>query len=365
MKKLLTIALVLTSVSAFATRARVTALGNSPHLIDEAQSSADQVYGLGDSLTIESGATALVLAAPVANVTGVNMSKTNAEGTLYKSMGPGRLGVVLGHQDSIIYTMRSVAVTALPGIKGQQNPLEVSYAMNFADLVGSAGLVYSNYDNKVAGEKSSALGVKVGVSSSLFYANLKLIATDKYESATSEYKGKSGIQLKGGMNFGETLSAHADILSTGFKTATKGGADTADVEATVIAVKVIDAIKKDGNNFFYGAGLTTVASKEKVADSKTTVLNLPLIIGIEASAASWLTLRASVSQDVLLSNSKTETGGATTAELNPGTNTTTYAAGASFVFNKISLDGTITNLPGNQSINGNDLLGTVGLTYMF
>lgn len=359
MKNLLTIAIVLSSVSAFATRARVTALGNSPHLIDVAQSSPDQVFGLGDSLTIESGLTA------VATPAAANTNK-NAEGTLYKSLGGGKLGLVLGHQDTLVYGLRTAASAApgLAAIKGQQNPLEVSYSMALADMVGSVGLIYSNFDDKVASEKESTMGVRVGVSNSMFYGNLKLIAADKYETPAVEYKGKMGIDLKGGMNFGETLSAHANIVSTGAKTS-QAGTDTADVEQMLISVKVVDAVKKDGNNFFYGAGLSTVNTKEKLGDTKSSTLNLPLIIGLEATATSWLTLRASVTQDVLLSNEKTETAGTASSETNPGLNTTKYAAGASLAFNKVSIDGTLTNGAGNQAINGTDLLGTVGLTYNF
>lgn len=363
MKNLLTIAIVLSSVSAFATRARVTALGNSPHLIDVAQSSPDQVFGLGDSLTIESGLTA------VATPAAANTNK-NAEGTLYKSLGAGKLGLVLGHQDALVYSLRTAAsaAPALAAIKGQQNPLEVSYSMALADMVGSAGIIYSNYNDKVANEKESTMGVRVGVSNSMFYGNLKLIAADKYEITTGgnteEYKGKMGIDLKGGMNFGETLSAHANIVSTGAKISS-AGTDVADVEVMNISVKVVDAVKKDGNNFFYGAGLSTTSSKEKLGDSKSSTLNLPLIIGLEATATSWLTLRASVSQDVLLSNEKTENAGTVASETNPGLNTTKYAAGASLAFNKVSIDGTLTNGASQQAINGTDLLGTVGLTYNF
>jgi hypothetical protein len=364
MKNLLALAIVLSSVSAFATRARVTALGNSPHLIDVAQSSPDQVFGLGDSLTIESGSTA-----PVGGVTAANQSKY-AEGTLYKSLGAGKLGLVLGHQDALVYGLRAAALTAgVTNMKAQQNPLEVSYSMNVADMVGSVGLIYSNFNKKAgvapAEEKESSMGIRAGISNSLFYGNVKLILADKYEDipATVEYKGKMGFDLKGGMNFGETLSVHANIVSSGAKV-TVASADAADQENMLIAVNVVDAAKKDGNNFFYGVGLSTLTSKEKITDSKTNTLNLPLIIGLEATANSWLTLRASVKQDVLLSNEKTETAGTATTETNPGANTTAYAAGASLAFNKISVDGTITS-GGTQNIDGGNLLGTVGLTYNF
>lgn len=357
MKNLLAVAIVLSSVSAFATRARVTALGNSPHLVDVASSTPDQLLGLGDSLTIESGVTA------VATPATANANK-NAEGTLYKSFAGGKLGLVLGHQDSLVYSSRTAAATTITTIKGQQNPLQVSYAMKLSDLDFGAGLIYSNYNDKLNSVKESTTGVVVGASNSMFYGNLKLIAADKYETSSVTYKGKMNFELTGGYNLNDTLSAHADIVSSGFKT-TSAGSDTNDVDSYFVSVKLVDAFKKDGNSFFYGAGLSNLSAKNSIGDGKETALNLPLIIGLEATATSWLTLRASVTQDVLLSNDKVEASGSTTTELNPGLNTTKYAAGASLVFNKVSIDGTLSNGAGNQSINGTDLLSTVGLTYNF
>lgn len=98
MKHIITLAIVLSTATAFATRSRVTALGNAPHLIDVSQSSPDQLLPLGDSLTIESGVTA-----PAGGADDFTLGATQrAEGWLYRTVGEGKLGLGLGHQDSKI-----------------------------------------------------------------------------------------------------------------------------------------------------------------------------------------------------------------------------------------------------------------------
>ena len=73
----------------------------------------------------------------------------------------------------------------------------------------------------------------------------------------------------------------------------------------------------------------------------------------EADAASWLTLRGSVTQTVLLDTSKVETtpvAAGTDSEFAPGTNNTTVAFGAGLKFNKVTVDGALL-AAGSQTLN--------------
>ena len=60
MKKVLLVVVALASTNAFATRARVNALGNSPHLVDTqtVYSNPADMMIMGDYVTMESGTTA-------------------------------------------------------------------------------------------------------------------------------------------------------------------------------------------------------------------------------------------------------------------------------------------------------------------
>lgn len=382
MKNLITLALVLASTSAFATRARVTALGNSPHLTD-----VTYVYGnatwmmtLADSLTIESGATAnnFATAGAAPNATNTSNVSLGSEGLMIRSMGDAKFALGLGHDDSTVFANRGLANTAAVNaalvwnIKPQQNPLFLAYAMKMGDMSVGAGLRYSNFDDKKNDEKESSMALNFGARSAAWDVALDLGLTDEWKTGTTNaqpsdsYKGKSAISLTGGYNVTETMYVNAGFKTGGAKLE-DAAAEVADIAYTNITVGVTESIKKDGAEFFYGAGLLSASTEEKKSDTKITAMKMPLIIGLEAEANSWLTLRGSVTQTLLLVDSdKTATAGVASVETSPGANSTTLAAGAGLKFNKVTVDGSIL-AGGSQVINATagNLLGQVGLTYAF
>ena len=388
MKNLITLALVLASTSAFATRARVTALGNSAHLSDvtTVYRNASWMMTLADSLTIESGATANNFAtsatvAPIVPVPdAVDRSNVNAgsEGLLIRSMGDAKFALGLGHDDSTSFANRGFANAAalnaglVWNIKPQQNPLFLAYAMKMGDMSVGAGLRYSNFDDKKNDEKESSMALNFGARSAAWDVALDLGLTDEWKTGTTNaqpsdsYKGKSAISLTGGYNVTETMYVNAGFKTGGAKLE-DAAAEVADIAYTNITVGVTESIKKDGAEFFYGAGLLSASTEEKKSDTKITAMKMPLIIGLEAEANSWLTLRGSVTQTLLLVDSdKTATAGVASVETSPGANSTTLAAGAGLKFNKVTVDGSIL-AGGSQVINATagNLLGQVGLTYAF
>ena len=382
MKNLITLALVLASTSAFATRARVTALGNSAHLSDvtTVYRNASDLMITADSLTIESGATAnnFATAGAAPNATNTSNVSLGSEGLMIRSMGDAKFALGLGHDDSTSFANRGFANAAalnaglVWNIKPQQNPLFLAYGMKMGDMSVGAGLRYSNFDDKKNDEKESSMALNFGARSAAWDVALDLGLTDEWKTGTTNaqpsdsYKGKTAISLTGGYNVTETMYVNA-----GFKT---GGAklednalEVADIAYTNITVAVTESIKKDGAEFFYGAGLTSTSKEEKKNDVKITAMKMPLIIGLEAEANSWLTLRGSVTQTLLLVDSdKTATAGVASVETSPGANSTTLAAGAGLKFNKVTVDGSIL-AGGSQVINATagNLLGQVGLTYAF
>ncbi len=368
MKLLLTLAIVLASTSAFATRARVTALGNAAHLTDASTvySKPADMFAVSDSLTIESGKTDLVPGTDVSTSLG-------AEALMIRSTGDAKWALSLGHDDARSYAQRSDANATVGAIIGQQNPLEVTYGMKTGDMAWAGTLVYSNFNNKVAEVKESTTGLKFGAATSTWDATVDLGLTDKWEaSATNdEFKGKSNIAVRGGMWISSDMYAYADVAMGGFET-TVTGTVASEIKTTDIVVGAINTMKNDGNEFFWGAGLASSQSKDsKGIETKETSLSLPFIIGVEANAASWLTLRGSVAQKVLIQNEKEENNTATpiVSEASPGANSTTFAAGAGLKLGKLALDGSLLAVtgsnPSGQEVNADDLLGTVGLTYAF
>jgi len=380
MKKLLTLALVLSSASAFATRARVTALGNSAHLTDASYIYSKPSYAaiVGDSLTLESGVTANGFTTTGAAPDATDSSDANlgAEGLLIRSMGDAKFAIGLGHDDATSFMNRGMAnaikvnAALTYAIRSQQNPLFLAYATKMGDMNVGAGLRYSNFDDKKGDEKETTMGLTFDARGDKWNVDLDLGLTDEWKTGATNaspgdsFKGKSAIALTGGYDVTDSLYVNAGFMSGGFKME-DNSVEVADVEYTNITAGVTESIKKDGTEFFYGAGLLSTSAKEKTSDSKVTSLKMPLIIGLEAEANSWLVIRGSVTQNLLLVDNDKTTNGATTAvETAPGANSTKLAAGAGLKFNKLTVDGSIL-ASGSQVINSANLLGTVGLTYAF
>lgn len=389
MKKLLVIAVALASVNAFATRARMTSLGNAPHLIDTNTvftNPADMFSVGGDYVNLESGAMNVSpnTAAPTATAGG-----NDAEGMVVRSYGDAKAGLAIGHDSALGLTLRTLAlnpggVSPFPNARNyyQQNPVELSYGMKAGDLAWAATLVYSNYASKTGNnEKENTLGARFGLRGGAWDAYLGLGLANTYQNdQDGKFTGTLGLVLGGGM-WMDTLyfSGKAQMagykLESGSTAGVNAGAETAKVSGTIIDVNVIDSRKKDGNEFFYGAGLHNYMSKDSDGtEAKVNQLSLPIVIGLEQKANSWLTLRGSVTQTVFLNNDKRENNTATTVETSPGANNTAVAVGAGLNFDKVTVDGTLKGLTtssaaaggaANQQLDGDDLFAQVGLTYMF
>ncbi len=382
MKKILVVVVALASMNAFATRARVNALGNSPHLMD-----TQTVYGnpadmmmMSDFVTLESG---------LNNTEDCNVAVglqpcaqgSNTEGMVTRSMGDSKMGLSLGHQskNASAWGLRSaLALGGFPSrtLANQQNPVELSYGMKTADMAWGATLVYSNYNNKLAlAEKESSAGIRAGMRMGALDAKLGLGLINTYENATDgKFTGTMGVSGSVGYSI-DNLYVYGGTELAGFKAEDNTSVQFAKFSSTAFNVGALSSHKKDGNEFFYGAALEKTDSKlETTPDStfstKTSTLAMPITMGLEVDAASWLTLRGSVTQKTIINSSKKEANDTlgTPAETAPGLNSTSASVGAGLKWNKLTLDGSLTGLTGAtaaQNLDGNALLGQVGVTYMF
>lgn len=316
----------------------------------------------------------------------------NAEGLLVRSMGDAKAGLSLGHksENASAFGLRamlaSVAATGVTVIE-QQNPIELSYGMKAGDMTWAGTLVYSNFNNKVAESKENSLGVRLGALTGAwdFSLGLGLMNSVKQKATVAiptvssvgdeiDFKGTIGVSAYAGYAM-ENLYTYGEVVLAGAKMENSTtGTEFAKVDATKITVGAVSSNKKDGNEFFYGASLFSYQQKDKTSDEKVTKLLLPVIVGLEVEGTSWLTLRGSLTQNVLIANDKQETTPADPSdyEFAPGENSTVAAIGAGLKFNKLTIDGSLKGLTAtgspaaaNQQLDGDDLLTTVGLTYMF
>ena len=355
MKQLLVVAIMLSTATSFAARSRMNALGNPRHIQNDSatlHTNPAYLHNVADSVTLESGSTSTNVAS--GSVT------TGAEATLVRTMGDAKFALNLGHDDATVADLRDEANADLT----QQNPLELTYGMKMGDMNVGAALGYSKYNDKKADAKEDTTLLKVGTQTATFDVAVSVSLVDKVTSGTNEYKGGSNINVVGGYWIDADLYAYGSIGMNGYKTST-GGSDTADYKSNEYEVGVIHTIKNDGSEFFYGVGLNSTKTEDSLGNKdESSEMSLPVMVGIEANAASWLTLRGAVVQTVLISDSKTEDNTGTLTEKAPGDNTTTFTAGAGLKFNKVTLDGSLL-ANGSQALDANNMLGTVGLTYAF
>ena len=381
MKQLLIIAIALTSVNAFATRARTTALGNAAHLTDvqTVYTRPSAIFKLsGDYVNMETGSVTGTTADCDTSTVAIEpctAQNTNAEAMIVKTMGDAKMGLSLGHQSELFSTwglrsaLGSFMAVGAPAAN-QQNPIELTYGMQSGDMMWAGTLVYSNYNDKLAAvnnmEKESSTGLRLGVDSGAWDGSLRLglVNTVDVKTATTSAKFTGTLGVEGDVGYTmDSLYFSGGLTMAGFKYEDTSGA-VRKYDRSDYRVSATNSIKKDGNEFFFGAGLNMTSSKETVTDAKVTSTTLPVFLGLEVEAASWLTLRGSVKQATLINSSKKETATTVNYEYAPGNNTTTVALGAGLKFNKLNFDGTLST-GSTQKVNSSDLMGQVGMSYWF
>jgi hypothetical protein len=363
MKKLLLIAAVtIATVSAHASKARLDSLQNAAHLSDIQnvwQAKPDQAVNY-EAATVEFGSTT---------------ATQNAEGGFIRKMGDSAWSLYLGRSSST-YAAATAAVadtlgansaekTALNSAFKQDNSLQLTYAMKAGSIQWGVGLFHvgndfknsTTYDDGAttvvesfsATKKQTVTGILASATNGTWDAQLRQGLAGK-----TELKTISGTTLAGLTNGSDYVlnSTNSTKVSGGWLMDTmyfygavemsagdlkKDGVKQADNEATVFNVGVVNSHKKDGVDFFYGAGIASSSTKEKVANTKTDSTVFPLIVGVEADVNSWLTLRGSLTQNLgLLSSSKTKGAKSTSVA-----ESTTSRLGAGFKWGKATIDATI------------------------
>src|SRR5687767_14620277 len=138
MKKALLIAAVtVLSTTAYASKARRTALADSPHLNDvqDIHTKPDRAATYGEWATVEFGATGTGTSEDVA-----------AEGGFVRQSGQTAWGAYVGQASESVEDLRDLADSldggGVDAFLSQENPLRVFYAQK-ADMNWGVGLLYS------------------------------------------------------------------------------------------------------------------------------------------------------------------------------------------------------------------------------
>lgn len=355
-------AAIMMATPAFASKARLSALGDSAHLVD-IQTSFEKPHEyteLGELATFEWG--------------GQNAAVPHAEGGFLRKHNEAAWGIYLGRQSSdfntLVNTVNGIGGAVPATFKFEENSLNLMYGAKAGALSWGLTFKYSKADDKTVAQaatdgpqKSDSMGLAFGITDGVWDAAavVGLSGNSSVDTNVGEYKIKNtgNNKVHGGMYF-DTMYAYGSFKMSGAKLETPAGT-AQEIERQNIQVGVVNTTKVEGADFFYGVSYLMGTEKEKVADTKTDTSSLPVIMGVEAEATSWLTLRASLTQNVLLGETKTAAAKSTVAD------NTTVAAGAGLKFGKLSLDGVLTTGGGQLLDNhGTDgLMSEASLTYTF
>lgn len=340
MKKLLLISILSLGSFAFATTARMISLGGAFHLTDTKTVFAipSDMLLLPESMELNYGGTTV---------------GSNTDGGMMKALGEARLGFFVGAVDKARAT----------GYLGVENPFTVAYAAKAGDIAWGVLLNYSSSNKKATDvatddQTQDFMGLTGSVAMGDLTVAMNLGLTDKAKGTgtddTAEVK-EAPMSLGAIYKMGEWNFMGQYEMNT--KKVTVSSTETKTTSST-ITLGAINATKTEGADFFYGAHY--VIKNEKTGSSKTDTTSMPVIIGVEADAASWLTLRGSVTQNVLL-------GGEKKTDPDSGMDSTAHntkvAAGLGFKFTKSTLDVTL-KAAGTGDLNS-DLGANAGFTYLF
>jgi hypothetical protein len=364
MKKSLVLATgmaLLTNV-AYATKARMTALGQSAqrgsyYLADTRnifQNPAD-LNNTKNYAVIEAGTEAGTIATAAAG--------TNTEGGFFKEMGNFVYGVYLGSDMNNQTQYRgNAAGNGYAGTAGGFTEANFLQPDGEVDLffAGDAGLQWGARVHYVSQSADTALtdtagnkmekkhnGLNVGLGVVWGdiggWANITL--NDKSEGANDAGDKWEGENLNLGASYvWKDFTFYVDYETLGGKYTNQGGTTTPETTNQVIYLgfgHIHEASSSARINTDLTVRLTENEDKAGGATPTITVkrTEVPLTVGVEADALDWLTLRASVVQNLPFLNSVKTEGNATAT--NNGETTagnTSINAGLTFNYGKLQVD---------------------------
>jgi ribosomal protein L6P/L9E len=397
MNKYLTLVLALTVVSApaFASRARLESLGESKggsYYIDDARNiflNPAEIVHYKKKLFLELGGTNAGHPDSFTSYAGGtynNVTAARGEGGWTNTFGDFTYGVYINNDsERTLQIVDSLNAGTGKGFLAPTNTLEFFLAGESAMNWGFS-VFYAGNDSKASGtafeQRASQLGVRLGVDVNALqvFTTVGIISTSENDTATAnkdEIKGKVGIDAGVTYKMNE-MTAFGKFTATGadYNTA---GATAAQVRNTVYGVGAgwKREMTKSTNLF---SRLEIDMGKVSNSGSDTKTYNLPIVVGAEAQALSWLTIRGSIASSIIgQAYTSSATAGTTRTSL---AGDTTVGAGLGLTFGDVQIDGLVasthTSAPGaavagfgsgpqaNSTFGfGDGMLSRLALTYNF
>jgi hypothetical protein len=385
MNKYLTLVLALSVVSApaFASRARLEALGeggDGSYYIDDARDiflNPAQIVHYKKKLWLETGtdpSSASTAGNPVSvtpNGTGTNSMDVSgnsltsrAQGGFSNTFGDFTYGVYLNHDSQ--KTLQNVSVAngvllkqaANPALGGNtfvapdsnielffagEGPVNWGVSAWFAGNDQSGTVTGANTANATSDRTAKQIGARLGVEAGALQVFTTVgIVSKSYlnDASNTELDGKVGVEA------GATYKMN-DM--TGFAKFLDVGSDVQSNAAGFVSANIRDMAYGIGTGWKKEMTKSTnlfsrvEADFEKlgVSGQNVNTWNIPVAVGAEAQALSWLTIRGSIQESVIGEQygNNPLTGG--TAFRNSLAGTTTVALGLGLTFGDVQIDGLV------------------------
>lgn len=365
MRKQLTVALGLAVLAtpAFASKARLQALGedvNGSFYVNDNRNvflNAAQVNNHKDLVTFEWGDT---------TASTDQTTSPRAEGGIFKSHNNLVYGLYLGSESNTSNQFRAASAVAVT----EENNIDL-FVGGDAGVKWGANVTYSkSADDETNGDTNQeAMRTRFGVIAGDIEGWANINISNKAENAAGdEFEGKLGYKV-GAVYHLNDYNIFADYQS--FDGEASGTVD-GDIKASQLQVGAGRATRLNDKATLFTKLQFTMAKTEIDAGPAATDLDaksIPVVIGLEYDATSWLVLRGSVAQNIWSSNDND-------GDKTPEHETTTVNAGATLKFGELSVDGVIGNSigagaasddtsAGTGNLRTDNLMSRVSMTYRF
>lgn len=374
MKKQIALAmgLAVVSGSAFATKARLEALGEDAYgsqFISDNRNiflNAATVNFHKDMVTYEWGTSANEAVTSLPDTADTDRpGYSKSEGGFLKAAGNMVYGLHLGSESNTANALRAAAMGA--NVVYEENNIDL-FVGGDAGVQWGANLTYSTSEDEAADQEQTSLRSRLGVVSGNISAFANINLQNTAEKGAAEFDGQSGYQL------GATYEMNDMYYMVQHRSFTAEDAAGDELNVTFNWLGAAKAYKmNDRSNIWLSAWykMQTTENDFTGGDGETKENFLPVTIAAEVEVKDWLTLRGSVGQNII--GTKEVDNGDKSTLTNSFVN-----AGATISFGDFAIDGLIGNYDAstdsvaststagsNGTLRSDALLSRVSMTYKF
>ncbi|WP_412473779.1 hypothetical protein [Halobacteriovorax sp. YZS-1-1] len=304
--------LALLSTSAYATKARLLALGDEVednyYTMDDRYifTNASYVNNYGDMVVLEYGEEGVGSGSSTLDTDG----DPKPMGGFFKKMGKFTYGVYLGNESNVSTSLRIISSTPtatanylasadnqidlfIAGQAGVNWGASFTYASSERNVVGLDGSTNNEMDD-------SAMAIRLGANKDNWegYANISLQSESENKTTGNKFDGTLGVQVGGSYTFNQDTKVYGTYKTFSWDQTRLTNEE--EGEFSRLEVGAGKEYKIDGGMVFARTAFQMLNVEVDAASGKASLdtINLPVVIGAEAKATDWLTLRGSVTQSI-------------------------------------------------------------------